>query len=248
MSLIVQAASIAEQQLGLAARHQLLAGGVPASTIDTAVAADGCSSRRRRSIACPGVPVTPQLTLLGVSWRQARRRRRHTPRRHGCGTSSMAGVRSPHHRPSVEAPPHPGLHRARVARSPPCDRRGGEGHPGHRRRADDPRLRRNRHGPATTDRRGPASTQDLADPPPCGHRGPRPTGTTRDPPAAGGDRRRRDATLRLRTSGLSVVDDAGVDGWELHHRLVVPGYGPVELDIAWPDDRVLPRTRRRRSP
>ncbi len=29
--------------------------------------------------------------------------------------------------------------------------------------------------------------------------------------------------------------DHRVTGWELHHRIVVPGFGPVELDFAWPD-------------
>lgn len=30
----------------------------------------------------------------------------------------------------------------------------------------------------------------------------------------------------------------GVGGWQLHHRLVLPGYGPAELDIAWHPERV----------
>lgn len=29
-----------------------------------------------------------------------------------------------------------------------------------------------------------------------------------------------------------------VSGWELHHRIAVPGFGPVELDVAWPAQRV----------
>jgi very-short-patch-repair endonuclease len=29
-----------------------------------------------------------------------------------------------------------------------------------------------------------------------------------------------------------------IDGWELHHRIVLPHFGPVELDLAWPDRRV----------
>lgn len=28
-------------------------------------------------------------------------------------------------------------------------------------------------------------------------------------------------------------------GWELHHRLVIPGYGPCEPDVAWPAERVI---------
>lgn len=34
------------------------------------------------------------------------------------------------------------------------------------------------------------------------------------------------------------LDDLGVTGWRLHHRIVVPVRGPVEIDIAWPDLRV----------
>jgi len=30
----------------------------------------------------------------------------------------------------------------------------------------------------------------------------------------------------------------GVSGWVRHHRLLVPGHGPVELDVAWPDRRI----------
>lgn len=30
----------------------------------------------------------------------------------------------------------------------------------------------------------------------------------------------------------------GVDGWVLHHQLVVPGHGGAELDLAWPDRKV----------
>ena len=28
--------------------------------------------------------------------------------------------------------------------------------------------------------------------------------------------------------------DQGMTGWELHHRIVVDGFGPVEIDFAWP--------------
>ena len=30
----------------------------------------------------------------------------------------------------------------------------------------------------------------------------------------------------------------GITGWRLHHRLVLPGHGPVEPDIAWADRRL----------
>lgn len=30
----------------------------------------------------------------------------------------------------------------------------------------------------------------------------------------------------------------GVTGWSLHHRVVTPGFGPVELDLAWPGRRL----------
>lgn len=32
--------------------------------------------------------------------------------------------------------------------------------------------------------------------------------------------------------------DLGIVGWRLHHRIVVPVRGPLEIDIAWPDLRV----------
>lgn len=34
------------------------------------------------------------------------------------------------------------------------------------------------------------------------------------------------------------LTDLGLPGWRLHHRIVVPAHGPVELDIAWPDRKV----------
>lgn len=40
---------------------------------------------------------------------------------------------------------------------------------------------------------------------------------------------------RLVTRWLRAND---VDGWALHHRVVVPEFGPIELDLAWPDRRV----------
>lgn len=30
----------------------------------------------------------------------------------------------------------------------------------------------------------------------------------------------------------------GITGWVLHHRVLVPGHGPCEIDIAWPHERV----------
>lgn len=35
------------------------------------------------------------------------------------------------------------------------------------------------------------------------------------------------------------LEGLGITGWRLHHRILVPGRGPVELDIAWPDLRVV---------
>ncbi len=40
---------------------------------------------------------------------------------------------------------------------------------------------------------------------------------------------------RLVTRWLAA---SGVPAWTFHHRLVVPTFGPVELDIAWPECRV----------
>lgn len=34
------------------------------------------------------------------------------------------------------------------------------------------------------------------------------------------------------------LTDLGIRGWRLHHRIVVPVRGPLEIDIAWPDLRV----------
>jgi very-short-patch-repair endonuclease len=34
------------------------------------------------------------------------------------------------------------------------------------------------------------------------------------------------------------LHDLSITGWELHHRIVVPVRGAVEIDIAWPDLRV----------
>jgi GNAT superfamily N-acetyltransferase len=34
------------------------------------------------------------------------------------------------------------------------------------------------------------------------------------------------------------LEDCGVPGWVMHHRLVLPLFGPVEVDFAWPDRRI----------
>jgi very-short-patch-repair endonuclease len=34
------------------------------------------------------------------------------------------------------------------------------------------------------------------------------------------------------------LTELGITGWRLHHRIVVPVRGPLEIDIAWPDLRV----------
>lgn len=34
------------------------------------------------------------------------------------------------------------------------------------------------------------------------------------------------------------LHDHDIRGWELHHRTTVPDFGPVELDLAWPDRQV----------
>jgi len=34
------------------------------------------------------------------------------------------------------------------------------------------------------------------------------------------------------------LTDLGITGWCLHHRIVIPVRGPLEIDIAWPDLRV----------
>ena len=34
------------------------------------------------------------------------------------------------------------------------------------------------------------------------------------------------------------LTDLGITGWRLHHRILVPARGPVEIDIAWPELRV----------
>ena len=34
------------------------------------------------------------------------------------------------------------------------------------------------------------------------------------------------------------LTDVGIAGWRLHHRIVVPVRGPLEIDIAWPELRV----------
>ncbi|WP_436795496.1 type IV toxin-antitoxin system AbiEi family antitoxin domain-containing protein [Actinospongicola halichondriae] len=34
------------------------------------------------------------------------------------------------------------------------------------------------------------------------------------------------------------LDAEGVGGWTLHHRIVVPGFGPIEFDLAWPTCRL----------
>jgi very-short-patch-repair endonuclease len=33
--------------------------------------------------------------------------------------------------------------------------------------------------------------------------------------------------------------DAGITGWTMHHRIVVPGRGPVEIDFSWPEQMVV---------
>ncbi|HEX4902196.1 MAG TPA: hypothetical protein VFV42_05250 [Acidimicrobiales bacterium] len=229
-------APIAEQQLGLVARHQLLDEGMSASTLDSILASGRLVPIERAVYRVPGAPETPWTRLLAKVL--------------ACGPGSMISHRSAAWLWELcDAP-------VRHEISVPRDRR--------LRRPDlvvhestDLQLANpgTVHGVPVT---GVGRTiLDCAGDPgvdvelliDAARRVHRISRTLLPHVAVTHARSGRRGINRLR-SLLELddlphsdferlvwrwLDDQGVTGWVRHHHLVLPGYGAVEVDVAWPD-------------
>lgn len=239
MRTLAIAAPIAERQLGLVARRQLLARGVPTTTIDHAVLAGHLVLVERAVYRLPGAPQTLEARLRAKAL--------------AAGDRALFSHRTaawlwqllpPPDRYELSVP-HPGRPRTldlTVHRSGDL----GLAIPGFVRGvpvtgvgrtvldcASDPALdlelvidaARRHHGisrtllPATVAahaRRGRPGIEDLRR-------------------AVVDDEMPHSDFERLVARWLT---DEGITGWVLHHRIVVPQRGPVELDVAWPELRI----------
>ncbi len=240
MSLTTVAATIAERQLGLAARHQLLERGVPPTTIDAAVAGGRLLTTAPAVYRLPGLPLTPHVVLRAALL--------------AAGPLAVAShVTAAWLWDLVEARPTP--HHLAVPR---WNRRHVPGAIVHESRDLDRAISGAVAGiPVTGIGRTILDCAGVGlDPQPLideARRRHQISRTLLPWVIASHAKRGRPGIHRLRTA---VADDemphsdferlvcrwladAGVDGWRLHHRIVVPDFGPVELDIAWPDERVF---------
>lgn len=230
------AAPIAEHQLGLVTRSQLIAAGVRPDTADEAVRTGRLRWMERNVYRLPGVPVGPHVRLLAKAlalgpgalvshssaawlWGLADPPRRHEAtvprgRRRRC-TDLVVHESSDLHLAvpgTVEGLPVTGVGRTILD----C---AGD------RRVDIELLvdeARRRHGISRT----------LLPAVLVAHARPGRSGVDRLRAVVATDELPASDFERLFARWLQPLD---VPGWVLHHRSVVPGFGPVELDIAWPD-------------
>lgn len=240
MRLLTIAASIAERQLGLVTRQQLIAQGVPPTTIDDAVAHQRLERVTRGVYRLPGAPETPEVRMLAKVL--AAGNGALYSHRSSAWMWSLLRDAPRKHELSVEYPGRPrGLdvivHRsADLHLAIPGQVRGvpvtGVG----RTILDcaaDPTIdvellidAAQRHHnisrtllPATVvahARRGRLGIQRLRE-------------LVVDTEVPHSDFERMVARW---------LTDEGVTGWDMHHRIVVPGRGPVEIDFAWPAEMV----------
>ena len=240
MRLLTAAASIAEQQLGLVARRQLLARAIPGPTIDDAVAQSRLCPVLRGVYRLPGVPETFELRMRA--------------RALAAGDGALFSHRTaawlwdlltdPPDRHELSVP-HPG----RPRRLPLTVHRSADLHlatPGVVRGIPVTGV-----GRTILDCAGdPALDLELLVDAARRHHGI--SRTLLPDTVVRHARRGRTGVERLRSLVLDSeiphsdferlvarwLTDEGIDGWELHHRIVVPHRGPVELDVAWPAEKV----------
>lgn len=240
MGLRTLAASIAERQLGLVARRQLVAGGIPDKTIDAAVWRGQLLPVRRGVYRLPGVPETPETRLLA--------------RTLAAGDGAQFSFRSAAWLWTLldEAP-------RRHIISVPGDRRPRDvGATVHRSRDLHLAIPGTVRGVPVTGV-GRTILDCAADPTidvelliDAAHRHHKISRTLLPATIVAHARQGRPGIRRLRDLVVDAeiphsdferlvgrwLRDEGIGRWVLHHRIVVPGFGPVELDYAWPDSRV----------
>lgn len=240
MRLITVAASIAEGQLGLVTRQQLIAHGVPPTTIDDAVAHGRLVRIARGVYRLPGAPETPEVRMLAKAL--AAGRGALYSHRSSAWMWALLPEAPRKHELSVQYPGRPrglGLivHRsADLHLALPGQVRGvpvtGVG------RtildcASDPTI----------------DLELLVDAAQRHHDISR---TLLPATVVAHARRGRHGIRRLRQLVAEAevphsdfermvarwLTDEGVTGWDMHHRIVVPGRGAVEIDFGWPAERV----------
>lgn len=240
MSLMAHAAAIAEGQLGLATRHQLIGRNVPPGTIDKALATGRLRTQAPAVYRIPGAPWSPEVSLLAAVL--------------AAGPSAMASHVSaawlwglvegcpPQHHASVERwhrrrIPSCLVHESRDLRKAIAGTVRGVPVTGVGRTILDCAALGLDPQPLIDEaRRRHKISRTLIPSVITAHARPGRQGIRRLRGAIADDEMPHADFERLVCRWLL---DNGVSGWELHHRLVVPGYGPAELDIAWPTDCVF---------
>lgn len=239
MGTFTRIARLAEPQLGLVARRQLLAEGLKPSTIDSALADGRLVTVERAVYRIAGTPDTPFVRLLALLL--------------SCGPGALASHRTaawlwyladPPRRPEISVPRGRRLHRAGAVIHESSDlalANAGlvEGIPV----TSVGRTILDCAGDPTIDvellidaaRREHGISRTLL---------PHTVVTHARSGRPGIDRLRH----VLEPDGLAHSDferlvwrwlaDNGMTGWVRHHRMVLPVFGPVEVDVAWPGLRI----------
>lgn len=239
-NLLAAAARMAADQLGLAARQQLLAHGVPPTTVDSAVRAGRLLPQAPAVYRMPGAPVTPFVVALASVL--------------AAGPTALASHLTAAWLWSLvdRLPP---VHHVSVTR---WHRRRVPGCVVHESRDLDRALPRRIAGVPVA---GVGRTiLDCAamgmDPQPLIDEARRRHAISRTLMPAVVAAHARSGRTGIGPLRSAIADDEmphsdfermvcdwlvteGVTGWELHHRLVLPTFGPVELDVAWPVERVF---------
>lgn len=234
------AALIAERQLGLVARRQLIARGVPEATVDAAVRRGALLRVRRGVYRLPGIPETPELRLRA--------------RALAAGDDAVFSHRSAawlwqllteapvRHDLTVPHPGHPRHVDATVHRSADLHL----AIPGHVRGLPVTGVGRTILDCAA-DR-----TIDIELMVDAARRHHNISRTLLPATVVAHARQGRPGIQRLRELVVDVeiphsdferlvarwLRAEGITGWVLHHRIVVPVHGAVEIDFAWPDIKV----------
>lgn len=239
MGTVTTAAQLAEDQLGLVTRTQMLDAGVRPKTLDEAVRTGALLRMERCVYRVPGAPTGPTVRLLAAVLT--------------LGDGTLLSHRSAAWLWGLGPPPR--RHEASVPR-------------GRRRRASDLVVHESADlhlatpgridglpvtgiGRTLLDCAGDATSDlDLLVDEARRHHGisrsllPAVVVAHARPGRSGIDRLRRLVTeVDLPASDFERMvtrwlTQHGVTGWTFHHRTVVAGYGPVELDLAWPELRV----------
>lgn len=239
MGSITRIAPLAERQLGLVARRQLVGEGIASSTIDSALAEGRLLPLERAVYRIPGAPVTPHTRVLATVL--------------AAGPGALASHGTAAWLWDLADPPR--RHEISVPRSRRLRRRDVVVHESSDLDLANPGsvdgIPVTSVGRTILDCAGDpsADVQLLVDGARRVHRISR---TLLPHTVVTHARSGRRGITRLREvlapDGLPQSDferlawrwlaDNGITGWVPHHQIVLPVYGPVELDVAWPALRV----------